>query len=302
MALTRPAVGAEASPRAGPGHPPASVVVRSKDRADTIERTLRALQQQTVVPEIVVVDSGSRDATVRIARRFCDALVEIRPEDFSYGAALNRGARVASAPVHFALSAHSVPSTPEWIERALGHYRNPSVGATAGVLAFPDGTPLHDPYPLADPRFARQHRFWGYSNHAGSWRAEAWQAVPFNEQLPAAEDREWSWRLLEAGWRIMLDPGLRVAQTHRARESWGAWYRRNRREMAAHVMFEQDLSYSVSDLIRDWVAGHDLPQPVSLRRRMSPRRAVGLAGRYAGARISRSPPASGGPSSQPLLD
>ena len=288
MALTRTAIGAESSLRARAGAPPASVVVRSKDRADTIERTLRALRQQTVVPEIVVVDSGSRDATVHIARRFCDELVEIRPEDFSYGAALNIGARVASAPVHFALSAHCVPPPQDWIERALAHYRDPSVGATAGVLTFPDGTPLRQPYRFADAAFARQHRFWGYSNHAGSWRAKAWRAVAFDEHLPAAEDREWSWRMLDAGWRIMLDPALRVEQTHRARESWGAWYRRNRREMAAHVMFEEDLSYGVGELVQDWVSGRDLASPACLRQRVSPRRAVGLAGRYAGARLSRS--------------
>ena len=286
------------SKRAGP--PPASVVVRSKDSADTIERTLRALRQQTVAPEIVVVDSGSRDATVRIARSFCDAVVEIRPEEFSYGAALNRGARVASAPVHFALSAHSVPPA-EWIERALAHYRDPSVGATAGVRAFPDGTRLHEPHRFADLAFARRHRFWGYSNHAGSWRAEMWRALPFDEHLPAAEDREWFWRILDAGWAVMLDPALRVEPAHRARESWQAWYRRNRREMAAHVIFEQDLTYGVGDLMRDWMAAGDLPLDAGLRQRMSPRRAVGLAGRYAGARVSRSRPASGGPSSRPVL-
>lgn len=284
MALGRPATAVDSSQRARTGAPPASVVVRAKDRADTIERTLRALRRQTVVPEIVVVDSGSRDATVRIARRFCDELVEIRPEDFSYGAALNIGARVASAPVHFALSAHCVPPPQDWIERALAHYSDPSVGATAGVLNFPDGTPVRRPYPLADAAFARQHRFWGYSNHAGSWRAEAWQTVAFDERLPAAEDREWSWRLLEAGWRIVLDPALRVEQSHRARESWGAWYRRNRREMAAHVMFEEDLSYGVGELVRDWLSARDLAGRSGLRARLSPRRAVGLAGRYAGAR------------------
>ena len=288
MAHIAPAPAAGADPSAPASPPPASVIVRSKDRADTIERTLRALRRQTVTPEIVVVDSGSRDATVRIARRFCDALCEIRPEQFSYGGALNTGARMATAPVHFALSAHCAPSSPEWIERALAHYRDPAVAATAGVLNFPDRTPLGGPHRLADAAFARAHRFWGYSNHAGSWRAEVWRAIPFDERLPAAEDREWSWRVLDAGWQIMLDPALRVEPGHRARESWSAWYRRNRREMAAHAQFEHELSYDVGDLLEDWWSGLELGS----RQLLSPRRAVGLLGRYAGARVGRPRPPS----------
>jgi rhamnosyltransferase len=269
--------------------PAASVIVRARDKADTIERTFRALRRQTLDPEIVVVDSGSRDATLRIAKRFCDVLVEVPPEEFTYGRALNLGAEHASAPVHFALSAHSVPRTDDWVERAVRHYDDPCVAATAGARFLPGGEPLTRPF-LQDAVHARRHRFWGYSNHAASWRAEVRQQLPFHERLPASEDREWSWRVLDAGWRIVIDPALEVDQTHRSLESWLTWYRRRHREMAGHRMFDPDLRYGVADLLRDWWWPDALDHEGPLRQRTSPRRAIGLAGKYAGARAGARAP------------
>jgi rhamnosyltransferase len=271
------------TPRVGAA---ASVIVRARDKADTIERTLRALRAQTAEPEIIVVDSGSRDASVRIARRFCDVLVETPPEQFSYGGALNRGARLASAPVHFALSAHCAPRDPDWIERSLAHYRNPRVAATAGGRRLPDGTPLRAPF-LQDAAHARRHPFWGYSNHAASWRADVWREFQFDERLPAAEDREWSWRVLEAGWRIVVDPVLDIERRRGLSEGLLAWFRRRRREMVAHTMFEEHVSYDLRDLAREWWAGEPLDRRILLRRRLSPGRTVGLAGKYVGARTRR---------------
>ena len=48
------------------------MIVRSKNSERTIERTLRIVRAQTIEAEIIVVDSGSRDRTLEIARRWGD--------------------------------------------------------------------------------------------------------------------------------------------------------------------------------------------------------------------------------------
>src|SRR5687767_8746951 len=123
----------------------ASVIVRAKDEAAAIERTLSALRTQSVEVEIIVVDSGSTDGTVEIARRWCDRLIEITPEQFTFGRALNIGAEAAAAPVHFALSAHCVPPRADWVERSCSYYSDAAVAATHGDRVGPDGKLLEEP-------------------------------------------------------------------------------------------------------------------------------------------------------------
>ena len=43
-----------------------------------------------------MIDSGSTDGTVAIASRYADHVVEIPPEEFSYGGTLNLGSRLAT--------------------------------------------------------------------------------------------------------------------------------------------------------------------------------------------------------------
>src|SRR5688572_4660273 len=126
--------------------PRASVIVRARDEEAAIERTLSALRDQTVDVELIVVDSGSTDGTLEIARRWCDRLIELPSERFTYGRALNVGAEAASAPIHFALSAHCAPERGDWIERSLDLYERSEVAATNGALHYPDGRPLHETF------------------------------------------------------------------------------------------------------------------------------------------------------------
>src|SRR5262247_2453967 len=120
--------------------PRASVVVRAKNEARAIERTFRALRRQTVPVEIVVVDSGSTDGTVELARKWCDRLIEIPAESFTYGYSTNVGAEAAAAAFHFCLSAHCAPERDDWVELSLGHYAREDVAATNGIQTFPDGS------------------------------------------------------------------------------------------------------------------------------------------------------------------
>ena len=81
----------------------ASAIVRTLNSATTLVGCLDSLKRQTIPPEIIVVDSGSSDATMTIASEFADRIVQLSRGSFSYGRALNRGAEVATAPVHFAV-------------------------------------------------------------------------------------------------------------------------------------------------------------------------------------------------------
>jgi rhamnosyltransferase len=265
--------------------PRASVIVRAKNEARGIERTFKALRRQTVPVEIVVVDSGSTDGTVDIANRWCDRLVEIPAESFTYGYSLNRGAEVAAAPFHFSLSAHCAPEGDDWIERSLRHYRRADVAATNGIQTFPDGRTVEYVF-FQDADHVRAHLLWGFSNHASSWRADLWREHPFAAELTSSEDREWAMWVTEQGWVIAYDPALWVDLSHQWDGGALFQYKRKRLETRGLAEFAPLPPYRARDAVAEWWHRPD-ERHSALFHRLNYRRAAGILGKYQGLAATR---------------
>jgi rhamnosyltransferase len=259
----------------------ASVVIRARDKETELARTLAALDAQSERGfEVILVDNGSRDATVGVARAAGAEVVEIPREDFSYGGALNVGAELAQAAVVVALSAHSRPTDREWLARLLAVMDGERVACASGQDRGPDGVPLREPFVLEGTAWP----FYGYSNHAGAFRTALWRERPFRADLPYCEDREWAWHWLQHGWRVVIDPALIVEHSH----GWaplGEQYRRQRLMWEAYGMYLPVAPLGVRGLVAQWwrdQEGYASP----LRARVSRSRLARLAGAYAGRRAA----------------
>src|SRR3990172_7938156 len=101
--------------------PKASIVIRTKNEARLLPSCLEMILKQSAGPEeIVFVDSGSTDGSVGIIEGFLSKhrfgkLIRIKPEEFSYGRALNLGCELASGEILVSLSAHAIPISPDWL-------------------------------------------------------------------------------------------------------------------------------------------------------------------------------------------
>jgi rhamnosyltransferase len=264
-----------------------SVIVRTKNSAATVGETFRTLRSQTVSCEIVVVDSGSIDGTLEIARAHADELVQIPAKKFSYGGALNAGADRASGEIHFALSSHCFLEREDWLERSLAFYEDPRVAGTNGEYFGPRGELLFEPLfqTLED---AWTDPYWGFSNHAGSWRASVWRHERFDEQVEACEDKEWAWRVLTAGHVLVFHPALAVSSKHREQSGARALFERSRREaraLARHVPVGPRSAREVIDQWWDQVPERPLYPPLFYR--LNYLRAAEILGRYIGQREAR---------------
>lgn len=91
--------------------PPVSIVIRTLNAAETLGEVLLKLQPAES-DQLIVVDSGSTDGTVELARRYSAEILVIRKEDFTYGRALNRGFSAARHEWVLSLSAHTIPADP----------------------------------------------------------------------------------------------------------------------------------------------------------------------------------------------
>src|SRR4051794_11801280 len=110
------------------------VVIRARNEARWIGETLAALCDPAALAprQIVVVDSGSTDGTQAIVKRFPVLLLQIAPEDFTYGYALNLGVSSAESEIVATLSAHSLPASSGWLRNLLKPFASPRVAGVYG--------------------------------------------------------------------------------------------------------------------------------------------------------------------------
>lgn len=199
-----------------------SVVIRAKNEAQYIGETLAALlQPDACAPQaIVVVDSGSTDATVDIVRSFPQVtLLQIRPEDFSYGYALNLGVAHVQSDLVATLSAHSLPVESSWLTEIARPFASPVIAGVYGrQRPRPTATLLERlgmrlTGVLSDtPRVLRDRPL--FSNANGAFRRALWLEHPFDETLGGAEDIAWVRTMQERGYAIAYQPTAAVYHSH----------------------------------------------------------------------------------------
>jgi len=265
-----------------------SVIVRARDEEANIGRCLGLVNGQRLdrcTIEVIVVDSGSRDATVEVARDHGAKVIELPPSSFSFGGALNLGCANARGQIFVALSAHAFPGDELWLGRLVESFRDQFVACACGDAYGPDGLRLRAPV-LQDVALATRHPAWGYSNAAGAFRAELWRRRPFRADLPGGEDKEWAWHWLAQGYTCVVDPALTVDHDH-THDPLPAIYLRARREWEGFASFlAGEPVYGTRELASEWWS--DLRFYGSpARARLSHRRAARLLGGYAGRRRAR---------------
>ncbi|MDX6696650.1 MAG: hypothetical protein QOE65_47 [Solirubrobacteraceae bacterium] len=259
----------------------ASVVIRARDEAATLGEVLDRLAAQTAGHEVIVVDSGSRDATRDIARDRGARVLDLPPARFTYGRALNLGAAQASADVVVALSAHAFPPDASWLDRMVAWFEDPAVACAFGEVRDERHAPLREPV-RQDAARLEAHPHWGYSNSAGGFRAALWRERPFREDMPGTEDREWSLWALRRGHVCVLDPALAVRHDH-SNESLRDSWRRYEREARGFAMFLDLPPYRARDAVAEWWTDQGWHRSRA-RARLDPRRMARLAGRWRGRR------------------
>ena len=201
--------------------PSVAVVIRAKNEARFIGDTLAAIFDPAALPprHVVIVDSGSTDGTQDIVRGFPTTLIQIKPEEFTYGFALNLGVAHVDAEIVATLSAHSLPTNPAWLRRLIEPFRQarvagvygrqlPRANATILELAGMRLTGV-----LSDkPRILSTRPL--FSNANGAFRRSLWLDLPFDEAIGGAEDIAWVRTMQERGYLIAYQPTAAVYHSH----------------------------------------------------------------------------------------
>ena len=196
----------------------AGVVVRTKNEEAWIGQVLAAIARQVdIEPDVVVVDNASTDRTVEIAKRYPCRVVSITDQDFSHGRALNLGIGETTADLVAIVSGHCIPANERWLLRLAANFSRPSIAGVFGRQEpLPDSTAF-DKRDLwttfgGDRRTQRRDQF--FHNANSMLRRSVWARVPFDEDLPGVEDRDWARRVQDLGWQIAYEPHASVFHHH----------------------------------------------------------------------------------------
>jgi rhamnosyltransferase len=193
--------------------PSVSVVIPVKDGSRYLAEVLAAVAQQAPEAEVLVVDSGSADGSVAIARAAGARVHGIAPDEFGHGRTRNLGAEMTSGDVIVFLTQDATPA-PGWLAALLA----PLAGDDAvGVVLGPQ-RPRADTPPMVAREITQLFGRLGdddpyLSNVNAAYRRACWEEVRFRD-VPYAEDQAFARDLLDTRWRKVLAPDAAVYHAH----------------------------------------------------------------------------------------
>ncbi|MBI4731589.1 MAG: glycosyltransferase family 2 protein [Chloroflexi bacterium] len=247
-----------------------SLVIRAFNEERHIGRLLEGVRRQTIQDvEIILVDSGSTDATAAIAAHYGARVMHIPPEEFTFGRSLNLGLAAATRDLVAIASAHVYPVYPDWLERLLSPFADPVVALTYGKQRGDVNSKFSEHQIFArwypEETVARQsHPFCNNANTV--IRRSVWRAHPYDETLTGLEDLAWAKWAQEQGHAIAYVPEAEVVHVHN--ETPRGVLNRYRREGMAFKRIYPEAHFSLYDFVRSTFAsiGFDLLHAARLRR------------------------------------
>lgn len=226
-----------------------SIIIRAYNEERHIAKLLVGISQQTLAPhEVILVDSGSTDSTLAIAREFGAKIIEIPKGQFTFGRALNIGCAQAEGDILIFASAHVYPSNRTWLQELVaplsdekivlsyGRQRGNHLNHFSEHQIFAKWFPARSEIPQA-----------GYfcNNANAAIRRSEWAKRRYDETLTGLEDLSWGKAAHSEGLRIAYAATAEIVHVHE--ESWRSVQNRYRREAIAMTNIEPDARFGALD-------------------------------------------------------
>ncbi len=242
-----------------------SIIIRAFNEEAHLGKLLDGIERQETAHavEVILVDSGSTDRTVRIAEHRGVRVVRIRPEEFSFGRALNLGCRHATGDVLLFASAHVYPVYTDWLDHLLAPFADPAVALTYGRQIGNEHSKFSEQQLFARwfPGQSNYNQRIPFCNNANAAiRRERWEELPYDETLTGLEDLHWASEMLNRGYRIAYEADAVIVHVHEEtpRKVFNRYYReaiafKRLKPLARFTPW--DLLYlTVSNLLSDYAA------------------------------------------------
>lgn len=215
-----------------------SLCIPAKNAGPDFARNLSTWRDQRLEEkvELVVVDSGSTDATVQTARQLGAQVLAIPPQEFNHGDTRNLLARQACGDLLVFTVQDACPANDSVLAELTRPLRQqPELAAVTGKqVPHPDAdlvarweVEYHNSVVNQGPAlkrlsaserslsggFLRRLRGVAFDNVCSALRRSLWQEFAF-ARIEYGEDLDWAVRALRAGHAFLRNPSARVHHSH----------------------------------------------------------------------------------------
>ena len=179
--------------------PSVSIVIRTKNEEQWIGHCLDSIFSQSYrVSEVVIVDNGSTDNTLKICSRYKDVKV-IKIKKYLPGLSLNRGIAETKSELVGIISSHCIPKDNKWLSFMVSGFKNAKVSGVYG-RQIPTSYSSHNDVRDLFITFGEESRIQkndSFFHNANSMiRRKTWVKVKFDEEATNIEDRIWAQKIL----------------------------------------------------------------------------------------------------------
>ena len=206
-----------------------SIIILTKNAGKGFEKTLkRVFNQKHDDFEVLIIDSGSTDETLEIAKKYPTKITSIKPEEFHHSGTRNFAASMAQGEYLVFITQDALPAGDNWLSSLVDPFSDLSVAGVYGrQIAYDNANIIENffySYFYPDERISISHLQENLedfyidnvflSDVNSAIRKDVWEKHKFNEDIIMAEDKDWAIHVLKAGHKLIYEPTAAVYHSH----------------------------------------------------------------------------------------
>lgn len=214
-----------------------SVIIRNKNQDKALSFLLKNLTERysNDIGEIIVIDNLSTDKSEEVSNQYGAKFVTIK--NFSYGGSANFAVKQTKFHIVVIFSAHSYPVSHDFFKLIQNKFDKNSNLAGLRCLHQPNDYKnfINNISAKEDPNKS------GLIFSGSAFSKKVWEKHPFKEDVPTFEDKEWSTRVLKAGYDIDFVPSIFAYEIERNRKQ--LFFRFKNDVVGNYQLWHQDISF-----------------------------------------------------------
>ena len=201
-----------------------SIIILTKNAGSTFKEVLDGVFSQNYKSfETIIIDSGSTDETLKIAKKYPVKIIQIKPFEFGHGRTRNLGVKLAKGKYVVFLTHDAIPNNKKWLTEIIKPFSNKKVAAVYGRQLPKDGENTLDKlfFLILYGKKAIEWTSGSYTSGDNIF-SDANSAIkknlllenPYRNDIIVSEDYEWANRIMQKGYKIVYQPKAEVTHSH----------------------------------------------------------------------------------------